>query len=184
MRTFWWSRSALALAVVACGGACASSSPAPEDAVVCTLEARSSFPVTVVDSTSGAPIRSGATVGVTEGPFADTLLAPGPGASAYSGGVYERPGTYTVAVAAPAGATDVWAGVRVVSDPVGPYDSGTSTTYPEPPPPNDGTYTTGGPGQPAEPPPGDPATNEGTYEAPPPPYEEPAYAEPDWYYQF
>jgi len=98
----WWSRSALVLAFAACWGACAQrAGPAAESAVVCTLEARSSFAVTVVDSTSGAPIRSGATVGVAEGPFADTLLAPGPGASAYSGGVYERPGTYTVAVSHP-----------------------------------------------------------------------------------
>ena len=37
----------------------------------------------------------------TEGAFSDTLVAPAAGASAYGGGVYERPGTYTVAVSHP-----------------------------------------------------------------------------------
>jgi hypothetical protein len=103
MRTLMSIRCALLFSLVAFAGACAQrrGSPDPEGGVICTLEARSSFAVTVTDSTSGGPIRSGATVRVTDGSFADTLLAPGAGASAYSGGVYERPGTYTVAVSHP-----------------------------------------------------------------------------------
>jgi hypothetical protein len=80
------------------------------------MEARSSFAVTVVDSTSGASVRFGATVRVTEGSFADTLLAPAPGAAAYSGGVYERPGTYTVAVSHPSYRPWQRTGVRVTRD--------------------------------------------------------------------
>ena len=81
-------------------GACASGSQSEtEPQTMCTMEARSSFAVTVVDSASGAPVRTGATVRVTDGAFSDTLVAPGPQSSAYSGGVYERAGTYTVAVA-------------------------------------------------------------------------------------
>jgi hypothetical protein len=85
----------------ACAGQGGGSESPPESgsegAVVCTMEARSSFAVTVVDSTSGTPVR-GATVRVADGAFSDTLVAPGAGATAYSGGVYERPGTYTVTV--------------------------------------------------------------------------------------
>jgi len=81
-------------------GACASG-PQSLTGTICTLEARSSFAVTVVDSASGTALRSGATVRVTEGAFSDTLVAPAAAASVYSGGVYERPGTYTVAVSHP-----------------------------------------------------------------------------------
>jgi hypothetical protein len=104
-------------ALAAVSGACANrgSAPAP-GGIVCTMEARSSFAVTVVDSTSGAAIRSGATVRVSDGSFADTLVAPGPGANAYSGGVYERPGTYTVAVSHPSYRTWQRSGVRVTRD--------------------------------------------------------------------
>jgi hypothetical protein len=98
--------SALAVATSALVSACASggsdtepgADPGAGAGVICTMEARSSFAVTVVDSTSGTTIRSGAAVRVTDGAFSDTLVAPSSGGTAYSGGVYERPGTYTVAV--------------------------------------------------------------------------------------
>lgn len=81
--------------------ALASCSANEPNQVVCTMEARSSFAITVVDSVSGQNLAPGATVRVTAGAFSDTLTTPGPGATAYSGGVYERPGTYTVAVTRP-----------------------------------------------------------------------------------
>ena len=67
---------------------------------VCTLEARPSFLITVVDSTSGANLAPSATVVVQEGAFFDTLVAfPSSPGSVYSG-VYERAGMYRVSISA------------------------------------------------------------------------------------
>jgi len=63
---------------------------------ICTMEARSSFAVTVVDSASGQNLAPTATVRVTAGTFSDTLVALPPD-SLYSG-VHERPGEYAMAV--------------------------------------------------------------------------------------
>jgi hypothetical protein len=159
------------------------SPSAPAATNTLTVTAARLFEFALVSAAADSAATGGATLAVRDksGKVVFTLSQDSGGTA--TGAVYLAPGTYTVSVTAPAGSTDVWAGVRVVSDPVGPYDSGTSTTYPEPPPPNDGTYSSGGSGPPAEPAPIDPAQDGGTYEAPPP-SEQPAYAEPDWYYQF
>ncbi|HSJ15050.1 MAG TPA: hypothetical protein VK939_11580 [Longimicrobiales bacterium] len=86
-------RNAGLVALLILLGACTT---APEP-VICTMEARSSFAVTVVDSASGENLAPSATVRVTQGTFADTLPAP-PGAGVYSGGVYERDGDFTITV--------------------------------------------------------------------------------------
>jgi hypothetical protein len=99
MRGRAFATSASVLALLGLGAACAKQG-AREASVVCTLEARSSFAVTAVDSMSGAPIR-GATVRVTEGAFSDTLVAQPSGTNPYSGVVYERGGTYAVSVSHP-----------------------------------------------------------------------------------
>jgi hypothetical protein len=93
----------------------ASACAAPPQ-VACTMEARSTFAVTVVDSVSGGNLAPDATVRVTEGSFSDTLAAPAAGATAYSGVVYERPGVYDVSVTHPAYAPWQESGVRVERD--------------------------------------------------------------------
>ncbi|HUF11803.1 MAG TPA: hypothetical protein VMN78_01735 [Longimicrobiales bacterium] len=98
-------------------GACASSG-GPEAAqpdVVCTLEARSSVAVTVLDAVTGENLAPEATVRVTDGTFAENLVAT-PGTGVYSGVVYEREGTYTIVVSRPE--YDQWqrAGVVVERD--------------------------------------------------------------------
>lgn len=66
--------------------------------VLCTMEARSSFAITVLDSLSGESLAPAATVQVSENAVTDTLMpSPSPN-GIYSGGVYERPGVYDVTV--------------------------------------------------------------------------------------
>src|SRR5690606_14540404 len=103
------SAALAALALAACAG---GQDPAP----VCTLEARSSFAVTVQDSVPGEPLGAGATVVVAEGAFVDTLSAPAPGSPVHSGEVYERPGVYSVTITHPEYRPWRRDGVRVESD--------------------------------------------------------------------
>jgi hypothetical protein len=99
-----------------------------------------------------------------------------------NGAVYLPPGAYTVTVDAPGGTTNFWAGVREASGPVGPYDPGTSTSYPSSP---GGTYNTG-PSPTYEPAPspgqaGQPSSGGSTAAAPPPPRSAPGGS---YYYSF
>ena len=111
MRTIAITIGALALA--ACGSAGQPDPGGPQ--AVCTMEARSSLAVTVLDAVTGENLAPRATVRVTDGVFADTLVAAG-GGGVYSGSVYERPGTYTIVVSHPD--YDQWqqAGVFVERD--------------------------------------------------------------------
>lgn len=93
--------------------ACASRG-GQDDGIVCTLEARSSFAVTVVDAVTGENLAPDATVRVTDGSFSQMLEAMA-GTGVY-GGVYERPGTYTVVVSHPGYQQWQRAGVEVESD--------------------------------------------------------------------
>lgn len=105
----------LALAIGACAGQ-SSSNGAGDVNVICTMEARSSFAVTVVDSLSGAKITQGATVRVTEGAFSATLNPPMEGDSVFSGEVYERPGTYDLSITHAGHLPWEQRGVRVARD--------------------------------------------------------------------
>lgn len=109
------SKAAWVGAVLALAGCASSGEPETEPDVICTLEARSSLAVTVVDALTGDNLAPAATVRVTDGTFSDTLVAM-PGSDTYSGSIYERPGTYTIVVAHPD--YDQWqrAGVVVGSD--------------------------------------------------------------------
>jgi hypothetical protein len=117
---------------------------APAATNTLTVNAARLFEFALVSAAADDAATGGATLTVRDraGKVVFTLSRESAGTAA--GALYLAPGAYTVSISAPAGSTDVWAGVRVVSDPVGPYDSGTSTTYPEPPPPDDGTYTATG----------------------------------------
>ena len=82
--------------------------------ITCTLEARSSFGVTVVDSITGANLAPAATVRVTEGSCSDTLTAfPAAAGNAVYSGVYERAGVYEITVTHPAYVTWRRSNVRV-----------------------------------------------------------------------
>jgi len=137
------------------------------------------FEFVLVSNAADGAAAGGATLTVRDAAGNVVLTLTQGGAGTTNGAVYLAPGSYTVEIGAPAGSTNYWAGVRVASDPAGPYDPGTSTTYPEPPPPDDGSAG-GGNGEPLPPPepaPPRPSGDESlTYEAPPPP--------PPWYYNF
>lgn len=79
-----------ALVLAAVAAACSGDSTAP---VACTLEARPSLRVEVVDSASGTRI-PGPTVRVRDGTFTDTLAVH----DGVAAGPFERPGTYDVRV--------------------------------------------------------------------------------------
>lgn len=108
-------RHPMLLAATLTLGACASSNePEDVDPPVCTMEARSSFVVTVLDAVTGANLAPEAIVRVTDGTISETLSAPGQGP--YSGGLYERAGSFTIVVSHPE--YDQWqqAGVVVERD--------------------------------------------------------------------
>lgn len=83
------------LLLCACGGR--GEEPDPQPDVVCTMEARSAFAVTVLDAATGANLAPEATVRVTDGTYSETLTAHD---GVYSG-AHERAGTYTVVVSHP-----------------------------------------------------------------------------------
>ncbi|QDU22612.1 matrixin family metalloprotease [Urbifossiella limnaea] len=151
---------------------------APAAATGLTVNNARLFEFVLVSTAADGAATGGATLTVRDaaGKVVLTLVRDREGAT--NRAVYLAPGVYTVTISASPGATNYWAGVREVSDPAGPYDPGTSTTYPEQPPPDDGNATgaVGEPLPPAEPAPVRPAGDESlTFEAPAP---------PPWYYGF
>jgi hypothetical protein len=69
-----------------------------ESPVMCTMEARSSFAVVVVDSVTGAGLAATTRALVQDGSFVDSLIGRD---SVVSGGVFERTGTYRLTLSAP-----------------------------------------------------------------------------------
>lgn len=81
-----------ALALMACSGT------QPGQSVVCTMEARSSFAVTVVDSVSGVNLAPSAVVRVAPLARPDSIVDLVATSGVYSGGLYERAGRFELSV--------------------------------------------------------------------------------------
>ena len=101
--------------------ACQSSPPTPEenagpspdpDQVMCTMEARSSITVVVLDAATGDSLGVTPTGTVRDGSFEEPLQGFGNRLS----GPFEREGTYDVTVAAPGYASWDTTGVVVTAD--------------------------------------------------------------------
>jgi hypothetical protein len=155
---------------------------APTATTTLTVNAARLFEFALVSSAGDSAATGGATLTVRDSSGKVVLTLTQEKGGTTNGAVYLAPGTYTVEIGAPARKTNYWAGVRVASGPVGPYDSGTSTTYPGSPPPPDGTSGGGSMPPPSSPPPGSPPPPDGTYTTsgsnPPPPESPPQYPPP------
>lgn len=90
-----------------------NAGPTPEpDQVMCTMEARSSISITVLDAATGDSLGGTPTGSVRDGPFEEELQAFGNQLS----GPFERKGTYDVTVRAPGYSSWDTTGVVVTAD--------------------------------------------------------------------